>query len=50
MFKLNFIGNTLKGFSLFRFLFPRKVTYSLGYKPFEVQETSTYVLIRTVLK
>lgn len=39
-----------KGFSLFRFLFPRKITYSLGCKPFEVQETSTHALIRTVLR
>lgn len=42
MFKPNCIGDTLKGFSLFRFLFPRKITYSLGYKPPEAQETSTH--------
>lgn len=50
MFKLNFTGDTLKGFLLFRFLFPRKIIHSLGCKPFEGQETSPRALIGTVLR
>jgi len=49
MFKFDVVGDTLKGFLLFTFLFSIKIMYSLGYKPFEVQETNTHVLVRTVL-
>lgn len=49
MFECNFTGYILKGFLLWGFLFPTKMRYSLGYKPSEVQEASTGMLIRAVL-